>query len=75
MTGTEVLALAVWYAFIALGVLFLYLISLALVDAATLAMSGSFAGHGVWNATIEADLIAANISRSSWEIIAGGVSA
>ena len=73
MTGTEVLALAIWYALIALGVAFLYLISLALVDGATLSMSGSFAGHGIWNATIEADFIAANISRSSWEIIAGGM--
>ena len=73
MTGQEIVALAVWYAAIALGVLFLYLISLALVDAATLSMSGSFTGQGIWNATIEADLIAANISRSSWEIIAGGM--
>ena len=73
MTGTEVLALAIWYALIALGGAFLYLISLALVDGATLAMSGSFAGHGVWNATIEADLIAANISSSRLEIIAGGM--
>ena len=73
MNGTEVLALAIWYAFIALGVAFLYLISMALVDGATLSMSGSFAGQGTWNATIEADLIAANISSSGWEIIAGGV--
>jgi len=73
VNGTEVLALAIWYAFIALGVAFLYLISMALVDGATLSMSGSFAGQGTWNATIEADLIAANISSSGWEIIAGGV--
>ena len=73
MTGQEIVALAVWYAFIALGVLFLYLISSALVDGATLSMSGSFAGHGTWNATIEADLIAANISSSRLEIIAGGM--
>ena len=73
MTGQEIVALAVWYAFIALGVLFLYLISSALVDGATLSMSGSFAGQGTWNATIEADLIAANISSSRLEIIAGGM--
>ena len=73
MNGTEIIALAVWYAFIALGVLFLYLISSALVDGATLSMSGSFAGQGTWNATIEADLIAANISSSRLEIIAGGM--
>ena len=73
MDGTEVLALAVWYAAIALGIVFFCLISLELVDGATLSMSGSFTGQGIWNATIEADLIAANISRSSWEIIAGGM--
>jgi len=73
VNGTEVLALAIWYALIALGVAFLCLISLALVDGATLSMSGSFAGQGTWNATIEADLIAANIGRSGWEIIAGGM--
>ena len=73
MTGQEIVPLAVWYAFIALGVLFLYLISSALVDGATLSMSGSFAGQGTWNATIEADLIAANISSSRLEIIAGGM--
>ena len=73
MESLEILALAIWYASIALGVLFLYLMSLALVDGATLSMSGSFAGHGIWNATVEADFIAANISRSSWEIIAGGM--
>lgn len=72
MNGTEAIALVVWYALIALGVAFLYLISLALVDGATLSLSGSFAGHGAWNATIEADLIAANISRSGWEIVATG---
>jgi len=73
MTGTEIIALAVWYALIALGVAFLYLISLALVDGATLSMCGSFTGHGIWNMTVQGDLIAANISSSSWEIIAGGM--
>lgn len=73
MSGTEVLTLAIWYALIALGIAFLYLISLALVDGATLSMSGSFAGQGTWNATVEADFIAANVSSSGWEIIAGGM--
>ena len=76
MTGTEVLALAIWYALIALGVAFLYLISLALVDAATLTITGSATGHGLCNLTVEAAIISANISQavnsSSWEIVAGG---
>ena len=75
MTGTEVLALTVWYAAIALGVLFLYLISLALVDAAVLTITGSATGHGLCNLTVEADIISANVSQavncSSWQIVAG----
>lgn len=75
MTGAEVLALTVWYAAIALGVLFLYLISLALVDAAVLTITGSAVGHGLCNLTVEADVISANVSQavncSSWEIVAG----
>jgi hypothetical protein len=77
MTGTEVLALTVWYAAIALGVLFLYLISLALVDAAVLTITGSATGHGLCNLTVEADIISANVSQavncSSWQIVAGGI--
>lgn len=73
MTGQEIVALLVWYAGIAAVVVGFYLLFLMLADAATLSMSGSFAGQGVWNATIEADLIAANVSRSGWEIIAGGM--
>ena len=73
MTGTEVLALAIWYAFIALGVAFLYLISLALVDGAVLTIQSSAIGPGLCNITVEADFIAANISSSRLEIIAGGM--
>ena len=77
MNGTEIIALAVWYAFIALGVLFLYLISLALVDGAVLTIQGSAIGHGLCNLTVEADIISANISQavncSSWQIVAGGI--
>lgn len=73
MTWQEKLALTIWYAAITLAILAFYLVVMMQADAATLSMSGSFAGQGVWNATIEADLIAANVSRSGWEIIAGGM--
>lgn len=77
MNGTEVLALAVWYAFIALGILFIYLISLTLVDAATLTITGSATGQGLCNMTVQADIISANVSQainsSSWQIVAGGI--
>ena len=73
MTWQEIVALLVWYASLFLICWFTCTAIMMLADAATLSMSGSFAGHGVWNATIEADLIAANISSSGWEIIAGGM--
>lgn len=78
MNGTEIIALAVWYAFIALGIVFLYLISLALVDGAVLTIQANATGQGLCNMTVQADLIAANVSlaanSSHWEIVAGGVS-
>jgi hypothetical protein len=73
MTGQEIVALAVWWAFIAMSIFCIYFLSTMFADAATLSMSGSFAGQGIWNATVEADFIAANISSSRLEIIAGGV--
>jgi len=73
MIGTEDLALLVWYAGIAAVVVGFYLFFLMLADAATLSMSGSFTGQGSWNMTVQGDLIAANISSSGWEIIAGGM--
>ena len=77
MTGTDVIALAVWYAAIALCVAFLYVLSIIIVDAATLSMTGSATGHGICNLTVEADIISANVSQaincSSWQIVAGGL--
>lgn len=77
MTGAEVLALAVWYAFIAAGIAFLYLISLTLVDGAVLTIQANATGQGLCNMTVQADLIAANVSLatncSSWQIVAGGL--
>ena len=72
MTGTEIVALVAWYAFIAVCILAFYL----LADAATLTITGSATGHGLCNLTVEADIISANISQavncSSWQIVAGG---
>jgi len=65
----ENIALALWLTFIAACIMAFYL----LADAATLSMSGSFTGQGSWNMTVQGDLIAANISSSGWEIIAGGM--
>ena len=71
MTGTEIVALVAWYAFIAVCILAFYL----LADAATLTITGSATGHGLCNLTVEADIISANVSQavncSSWEIVAG----
>ena len=75
MNGTEIVALVAWYAFIAAGIAFLYMLSIIIVDATTLTITGSATGHGLCNLTVEADIISANISQavncSSWEIVAG----
>ena len=68
----ENIALALWLAFIALGVVCIYLLSTAVVDAATLSMSGSCTGQGFTNITMEADLLVATINQTvngtSWQI-------
>ena len=68
MTGTEIVALVAWYAFIAVCILAFYL----LADAATLSMTGSCAGQGFSNITIEADLLLATINQTAngttWQI-------
>ena len=73
MTGTEIVALVAWYAFIAACIMAFYL----LADAATLTITGSATGHGLCNLTVEAAIISANISQavncSSWQIVAGGI--
>ena len=75
MTGTEIVALVAWYAFIAAGIAFIYMLSIIIVDAATLTITGSATGHGLCNLTVEADIISANVSQaincSSWQIVAG----
>ena len=75
MTGTEIVALVAWYAFIAVCILAFYLLSTIWADAATLTITGSATGHGLCNLTVEADIISANVSQavncSSWEIVAG----
>ena len=68
----ENIALALWLAFIALGVVCIYLLSTAVVDAATLSMSGSCTGQGFTNITVEADLLVAAINQTvngtAWQI-------
>lgn len=68
----ENIALALWLAFIALGVVCIYLLSTAVVDAATLSMSGSCTGQGFTNITMEADLLVAAINQTvngtTWQI-------
>lgn len=68
----ENIALALWLAFIALGVVCIYLLSTAVVDAATLSMSGSCTGQGFTNITMEADLLMATINQTvngtTWQI-------
>lgn len=78
MTGEEMLAMFAWYAFIALGIVCIYLLSTMFADAATLTIVGSSSGQGSWNMSVQGELIAANVSQavncSRWEIIAGGMS-
>ena len=73
----ENIALAIWLAFIAVCVLAFYLLSTMWADAATLSMTGSCAGQGFSNITVEADLLMATINQTangtSWEIVAGGI--
>ena len=75
MNRTEALSLTIWYAFLAGVVTFLYMLSIIIVDAATLTITGSATGHGLCTLTVEADIISANVSQaincSSWEIVAG----
>ena len=75
MNSIEIATLAAWYAFIAAGIAFLCMLSIIIVDAATLTITGSATGHGICNLTVEADIISANVSQaincSSWEIVAG----
>ena len=77
MTGTEIVALVAWYAFIAVCILAFYLLSTMWADAAVLTITGSATGHGLCNLTVEADVISANVSQavncSSWQIVAGGI--
>ena len=72
MTGTEIVALVAWYAFIAICILAFCLIVTMWADAATLSMSGSCTGRGFSNITIEADLLMASINQTangtSWQI-------
>ena len=77
MNRTEALSLTIWYAFLAGVVTFLYMLSIIIVDAATLTITGSATGHGLCNLTVEADIISANVSQainySNWNIVAGGM--
>jgi hypothetical protein len=74
----ENIALALWLAFIALGIVCIYQLSVV-GDCAVLTIQGSAVGHGLCNLTVEADIISANVSQSinssSWNIVARGVSA
>ena len=73
----ENIALAIWYAFLVGVVAFLYMLSIIIVDAATLSMTGSCTGQGFSNITVEADLLMASINQTangtSWSIVAGGI--
>ena len=75
MNSIEIATLAAWYAFIAAGIAFLYMLSIIIVDAAVLTITGSAVGHGICNMTVQADIISANVSQavncSSWNIVAG----
>ena len=72
MTGTEIVALVAWYAFIAVCILAFYLLSTMWADAATLSMTGSCTGQGFTNITMEADLLVAAINQTvngtTWQI-------
>ena len=69
---TEALSLAIWYAFLALGIISIYLLSTMWADAATLSMTGSCTGQGFTNITVEADLLVAAINQTvngtTWQI-------
>ena len=77
MNGTEIIALAVWYAFIALGIALLYLVATMVASGAELAITGSTTGTGIHNLTISGDWINATLSQagnaSTWQIQAGGL--
>lgn len=66
----ENLALVIWWAAIFAVVCLFYLVCYA--DAATLSMTGSCAGQGFSNITIEADILMAAINQTangtSWQI-------
>jgi hypothetical protein len=72
MTSTEIIAMLVWYAFIAAGIALIYLLSTMLSDAATLSMTGTCTGQGFTNITVEADLLLASINQTvngtTWQI-------
>ena len=68
MNGTEIVALA---AFIALGVVYLYLLAVTVVDGAELAITGTSSGTGIHNLTISGDWINATLNASTWNIQAG----
>ena len=75
MIGRDNIALAIWLAAIFAIVCLFYLVCYA--DAATLSMTGSCAGQGFSNITIEADILMASINQTangtSWQIVAGGI--
>ena len=77
MNRTEALSLAVWYAFIALGIALLYLVATMVASGAELAITGSSTGAGIHNLTISGDWINATLSQagnvSTWQIQAGGL--
>jgi hypothetical protein len=77
VNGTEIVALAAWYAFIALGIAFLYLLAVVVVDGAELAITGTSSGTGVHNLTISGDWINATLSQagnaSTWQVQVGGM--
>ena len=68
----ENIALALWLTFIAVCILAFYLLSTMWADAATLSMTGSCAGQGFSNITIEADILMASINQTvngtTWQI-------
>ena len=68
----ENIALAIWYALLVGVVAFLYMLSIIIVDAATLSMTGSCTGQGFTNITVEADLLIASINQTAngttWQI-------
>jgi hypothetical protein len=70
MIGRDNIALAIWLAAIFAIVCLFYLVCYA--QAAVLTITGSATGQGLCNLTVEADLIAANVSQavncSSWQI-------